>query len=121
MGLFDKIFASSTTTVAYAPKTEQEAWIAVMYACIAADGEVSDAEIDKLCQIVVFKTIFHGKEIVEYYKPAMTAHKQIGSKSLIDSSVSKISDNNKPIVFALVMELLLTDGILGAEEKEIAE
>ena len=121
MGLFDKLFSSTTSTITYSPKSEQEAWIAVMYACIAADGDVSDAEIDKLCQLVVYKSMFSGKEIIEYYKPAMIAHKQIGSKALIDSSVSLIQENNKPTVFALIMELLLADGILGDKEKEILE
>lgn len=121
MGLFDKLFSSSTSTITYSPKSEHEAWIAVMYGCIAADGDVSDAEIDKLCQLVVYKTMFSDKNIIDYYKPALIAHKQIGSKSLIDSSISLIKDADKPTIFALVMELLLADGILGEKEKEILE
>jgi uncharacterized tellurite resistance protein B-like protein len=121
MGLFDKIFNSSNTTITYSPKSEQEAWIAIMYACISVDGNVSDAETDKLCQLVVFKTFFKGKNIVDYYKPAFLAHKQIGSKALIDSSASMISEQNKATLFALVMELLLADGILESKEKEIIE
>lgn len=121
MGLFDKLFSSSTTTFTYEPQSEQEAWIAIMYACIAVDGDVSDVEIDKLSQLVVPKSIFIGRDIVQYYKTAMLAHKQVGSKILIDNSVLKVNDNNKLTLFAIVMELLLADGVLGEKEKEIAE
>ncbi|HLP55281.1 MAG TPA: tellurite resistance TerB family protein [Fluviicola sp.] len=122
MGLFDKLFNSNPSTVTYTPKNEQEAWIAIMYACIAADGDVSEAETDKMIQFLVYKSMFKGDNIIEnLYKPAMTAQKQIGSKAVIDSSTSLISDDGKPTLFALIMELLLADGILGDQEREIVE
>ncbi|MGV3588564.1 MAG: TerB family tellurite resistance protein [Adhaeribacter sp.] len=121
MGLFDKLFNSAQAQITYSPKSEQEAWIAVMYGCIAVDGDVSDAEINKLTQTVVFKTLFNNHKIVDSYRTAMSMHKQIGSKQLIDSSVSKVSPDNKPTLFALALELLLADGILEDKEKEIIE
>lgn len=124
MGIFDKLFNSnlSTSTVSYSPKNEQEAWVAIMYSCMATDGDVSEIEINKLANFLVFKTMFKGHNIVEdLYKPAMHTQKQIGSKEVIDSSVSSITDGNKPTLFALVMEILLADGVLGPEEQEIAE
>lgn len=122
MGLFDKLFNSTPSTVTYSPKNEQEAWIAIMYACMAADGDVSEAETDKMVRFLVFKTMFQGHNIVEdLYKPAMTAQKQIGSKAVIDSSTSLIGEDGKPTLFTLVMELLLADGILGDQEQEIVE
>jgi hypothetical protein len=120
MGLFDKLFNSTPSTVTYSPKNEQEAWVAIMYACIAADGDVSEAETDKMIQFLVYKSMFKGDNIIQdLYKPAMIAQKQIGSKLVIDSSTSLIGDDSKPTLFALVMELLLADGILGDQEKEI--
>jgi len=122
MGLFDKLFNSNPSTIVYAPKNEQEAWVAIMYACIAADGNVSEAETDKMLQFLVFKSMFKGHNIIEdLFKPAMTAQKQIGSKVVIDSSASLIGEDGKPTLVALVMELLLADGILGDQEQEIAE
>ncbi|WP_343635524.1 TerB family tellurite resistance protein [Fluviicola sp.] len=124
MGLFDKLFNSnsSASTVSYSPKNEQEAWVAIMYSCMATDGDVSEIEIDKLLNFLVFKTMFNGHNVVEdLYKPAMLAQKQIGSKEVIDSSVSLIKDESKPTLFALVMEILLADGVLGSDEQEIAE
>lgn len=121
MGIFDTLFESSPSTITYAPHNEQAAWVSIMYACIAADGEISDTETDKLCEVLVMKTLFHNQDIADYYHNSMLAHKQIGSKTLIDSSVSIIQESNKPTLFTLIMELLLADGIIGKKEKEIAE
>jgi uncharacterized tellurite resistance protein B-like protein len=122
MGLFDKLFNSNPSTISYSPKNEQEAWVAIMYSCMATDGEVSEIEVDKLVNFLVFKTMFKGHNVIEdLYKPALRAQKQIGSKEVIDSSVSLIKDESKPTLFALVMEILLADGVLGPDEKEIAE
>ena len=121
MGIFDTLFQSTPSTITYAPQSEQEAWVSIMYSCMAADGEISDTEIDKLCELLVVKTLFHNQDLADHYQNSMLAHKQIGSKTLIDSSVSMILESNKPTLFTLTMELLLADGILGAKEKEIAE
>jgi uncharacterized tellurite resistance protein B-like protein len=121
MGLFDKLFNSPQTQVVYSPKNEQEAWVAIMYGCIAVDGDVSDAEIDQLVRTLVLKTLFNGHKVVDYYSTAMKFHKQIGSKGLIDNCAAKVSADNKATLFALIVELLLADGILAEKEKEIID
>ena len=120
MGLFDKIFKANTVAFSYTPKSEQEAWIAIMYGCIAVDGEVSESEVDALLRLVVFKSLFENHDIKSSYVNALSAYKQIGSKGLIDSSSAKVG-SDKATLFALVMELLLADGVLGSKEEEIAE
>ena len=121
MGLFDKIFKSTETSFIFKPQNEQEAWIGIMYSCIAVDGDVSEAEIDKLAQIAVFKQNFQGHDIAAYHRNILSAHKQIGSKVLIDNCAQFIKGESKPTLFALIMELLLSDGILGEKEKERVE
>lgn len=121
MGIFDSHVQSTTTTIIYTPQSEQEAWMAIMYACMAVDGEISDTEIDKMCELLVAKTLFHNKEIADYYESVMKAHNLAGSRSIIDNSVPMIDESNKPTLFALTMEILLADGILGDNEKKIAE
>lgn len=121
MGIFDTLSHSTPSAITYVPQSEQEAWVAIMYACMAADGEISDTEIDKLCELLVMKTLFHNKEIADYYQQVMLVHKHVGSKALIDNSVPVIQEGLKPTLFTLTMEILLSDGILGDYEKEIAE
>lgn len=121
MGLFDKFFNSQPSKVIFKPETEQEAWTAILYACMAIDGDVSDPEIDSLSQMLIRKSFIDSEDLVSDYKLAMAAHKNMGSKLLIDSSISMVSNDRKPTLFALSLELLLSDGILSDEEKGIIE
>lgn len=120
MGLFSKLF-NTPTNYTYAPKNENEAWVAILYACISADGEASEIETDKMSEFLVFKQAFNGHDIAGYYRSVLEAHKKLGSQGIIDASAKLISDDNKPTLLALIMELLLADGVLEAKEQEIAE
>lgn len=121
MGLFDKVFNTASAQLNYTPRNEQEAMVGIMYACMAVDGDVSEVEIDKLSNLVVFKSSFSGHPFVEYYKTALLLHKQTGSKLIIDGGVNKVTEVNKPMLFAMIMELLLSDGILADKEREIID
>lgn len=121
MGLFDKLFSSTSSQFSYSPKNEQEAMVAIMYSCIAVDGDVSDAEIDKLIRLFVFKKPFQNHNLTDYYRSVSSAHQKIGSKGIIEASSSMISGTYKSMLFALVMELVLSDGILDKKEEEIVE
>jgi hypothetical protein len=117
MGLFDKIYKS--TSISYIPRNEQEAWIAIMHACIAVDEEVADEELEELSETLACKPLFEGHHIREYYRTVLLAHAEIGSKALIDRSVDQVPPANKPDLFAASIELLLADGILADKEQEL--
>jgi uncharacterized tellurite resistance protein B-like protein len=121
MGIFDKLFSTTSSTLTYVPQSEQEAWIAIMYACMEADGYVSEPEVKKMFELVAKQQpLFKNVHVADYYQPAMLAHKKVGGKVLIDSSTEMIESYNKPVLFKAIMELLLADGILTETEKEIA-
>lgn len=107
-------------TQLYSPQSEQEAWIAIMYASMEIDGYISETEIRKLFHILGQQDLFKNKHIADYYQPVLLAHRRVGSKILIDSSAPIIQHHHRPIVFAAIMQLLLADGILTKTEKEIA-
>lgn len=117
MGIFDKTYKSTLTT--YSPPNEQEAWLAIMHACIAVDDDVADAELEELAEILAAKALFEGHDVRAYYKTVLLAHAQIGSKRLIDNSVEKVSAENKASLFAVTIELLLADGIIADKEEEL--
>jgi len=117
MSIFDKTYKS--TAVTYSPQNEQEAWLAIMHACIAVDDDVADAELEELAQILASKALFEGHDVRAYYKTILYAHAQIGSKRLIDNSVEKISPDNKANLFAVTIELLLADGLIAEKEEEL--
>lgn len=121
MGLFDKIFSSNKAEYKYEPASEQEAWIAIIFGCMAVDGEVSEVEIHKFANLIMFKQQFQHVKILDLFRNSAGAHRHIGSKGLIDASVDKISESYKATLFAIVMELLLADGVIDVKEEEIAE
>jgi hypothetical protein len=117
MGLFDRTYKPSL--IPYSPRNEQEAWLAIMHACIAVDEEVADEELEELSETLAGKPLFDGHNIREYYRTVLLAHDRIGSKQLIDISVDHVSPANKPALFAASIELLLADGILADKEGEL--
>jgi uncharacterized tellurite resistance protein B-like protein len=124
MALFDKIFSSNPTIATkggFTPFSDYEAWVAILYACISVDGEVSDVEIDVMMRLLVFKNKFSGIEIVPFYKNAMNAKKEFGAQHIIDKSAPLIKEEERPTVLALAAELVLSDGIITDKEKELLE
>lgn len=117
MGLFDKTYQFSA--IPYTPRNEQEAWLAIMHACIAVDEDVSDEELDELSEFLANLPFFESHDIREYYRTVLLAHARIGSKRLIDDSVDTILADNKGPVFAASVELLLADGVLAEKEQEL--
>jgi hypothetical protein len=117
MGLFDRTYKPAPIT--YSPGNEQEAWIAIMHACIAVDEDVADEELEELSETLACIPLFEGHNIREYYRSVLFAHAQIGSKHMIDMSVDTILPANRPALFAASIELLLADGILAAKEEEL--
>ncbi|MBF9252558.1 TerB family tellurite resistance protein [Pontibacter sp. 172403-2] len=104
---------------AYSPQNEQEAWIAVMQACIAVDNNVADEELDILAQTLANKKLFKGHDIMAYCRTVFYAHAQFGSKVLIDNSIDKIAVENRATLFALTIQLVLSDCIINDKEKEL--
>jgi uncharacterized tellurite resistance protein B-like protein len=122
MGLFSKSSNSQPhTEIAYTPSNEQEAWIGIFNAVMSVDGDSSGAEIHFLSNILVFKQMFQGYEILEYFKNANRYRTDTNSKALIDACVPSIAEDNKGTLFALVIDIVLFDGILKKEEEDIID
>lgn len=121
MKIITKLFGSSPSSAkTYTPKSEQEAWIAIMYASMHIDGHIADSEIQKMFDIVEKLPMFKKKQVVDYYQPALLAHRKVGSYNLIDGSIGLIQEDQKVLLFDLIMQLLLADGKLLQKEKEVA-
>ncbi len=121
MGILSKLFGSKTVTENYEPKSEQEAWIGIMYASMHIDEHISDAELQQMFDLLEKQSLFKNKHVAEYYQPVMLADRKIGSYNLIDACAVFIAENHKALLFELIMKLLLVDGKFKPKEKEIAE
>jgi uncharacterized tellurite resistance protein B-like protein len=124
MGLFDKVFSSAAPSVqneGYKPLSDYEAWVAILYAAISVDGEVSDVEIDAMTRLLLFKNKFANIDIVPFYKNALLASTQYGTQHLIDKCCQLVKEQDRPTILALVAELVLSDGLISEKEKELLE
>lgn len=122
MKFLTKLFGSSSSSavVEYSPKTEQEAWIGIMYASMHIDDHISDTELQQMFDLLDKQPLFKGKHVADYYQPVLLADRKIGSYNLIDACAARVADNHKQLLFELIMKLLLVDGKLKPKEKEIA-
>ncbi|MBX0334213.1 TerB family tellurite resistance protein [Pontibacter sp. HSC-14F20] len=103
----------------YTPQNEQEAWIAIMHACVAVDDDVADEELDEMAQTMADRALFEGHDIMAYSRNVFYAHVQLGSKLLIDNSVDLISEENRPTLFAHTIQLVLSDSVVSEKEEEL--
>ncbi|SJZ31984.1 tellurite resistance TerB family protein [Sediminibacterium ginsengisoli] len=125
MGLFDKIFSPTAkqqaNTKSYTSLNDYEAWVGVLYACAASDGDVSDVEIDMLSRLLIFKQKFENIEIIPFYKIAMQISNELGNQKLIEGCAAVIKEEDKATVFAMATEIVLADGIINEREKNLLE
>lgn len=121
MGFFDNLFSNTQVEYQYKSKSEAEAWMAIIYACVAIDGDVSDSEINGITGIIQTKEMFADVEAIDLYRTVGMAWHKVGSKSLVEGAASLISNEFKPTVFAIVSEMILADGVVTKEEQSILE
>ena len=108
-------------TYTYTPQNEQEAWIAIMHACVAVDDDVADVELDEMAQTLADRPLFEGHDIMAYSRNVFYAHVQLGSKILIDNSVDLVSEESRPTLFAHTIQLVLSDCVVTEKEEELIQ
>lgn len=120
MGLFSK-FKAEAPAFSFTVSNEREAWIVLMYAIASSDGEFSDAEVDYMSRLVVFKSFFVGYDTFPILRAALQAKDKIGIDGLIDAAIPFISDENRAAVLACSVDLVMADGTLGEAEEKVIE
>ena len=111
----------STSKNLYKPTSDKEAWIGILYACIASDGKIGSSEIESLSRMIGNKRKFNNTEINPLCKKVIGAIKTISPKKLVDICSPLIKEEDKPTLFSMAVDIVLSDGILEIEEQEIIE
>ncbi len=101
----------------YQVGNSNEAWVALLYACMLADGKVSDVEIDALTTMLVLKERFDGDDIAVYFEKVADAAEMIGPVNLVDVAAPVIETPAKATLFAMAVDVVLADGVLEDDEK----
>jgi uncharacterized tellurite resistance protein B-like protein len=108
---------SSQNTV----NSEFEAWVGILYSCISADNQITDSETATLSRILSSKQKFIGIDIAPLYRKAFNLRAELGQLKYISACSEWIKGEDKETVFALALEVLLADGTLEKEEKNVIE
>jgi len=118
MGIFDALSSGNKVEI----KDEKEAFVAVVFACMAADGEISNEEVSSLVNIFNTKQMFNGVNVGEIFKKVSKLFNQLGGPiKLIEAAAPKISDTLKLTVFANAVDFVLSDGFAHDKEKSLLE
>lgn len=120
MGIFGKLFSSSgTETVTYT--SEREAFFAVVFACICIDGDVSDEELNNLVTYCSNNAFLNPLPTVESYRKMVGLKNKLGLEAMVTAALPRISADRKPTLFAVAVDFMLADGIVGPKEETLLE
>ena len=101
--------------------SELEAWVGILYSCISADNQITDSETATLSRVLSSKQKFIGIDIAPLYRKAFNLRAELGQLKYISACSEWIKGEDKETVFALALEVLLADGTLEKEEKNVIE
>ena len=101
--------------------TELEAWFGILYSCISADKQITENETKILTRIIHSKQKFAEVDLATLFLKSFDLKKQLGQLTFISACCEQIMDEDKNMLFALALEVLLADGVLEEEEKNLIE
>ncbi|MFV8370657.1 tellurite resistance TerB family protein [Flavobacterium sp. LB2R40] len=101
--------------------SEFEAWVGILYSCISADNQITDSETATLSRVLHSKEKFIKVDIAPLCAKAFNLRAELGQLKYISACCELIEDGDKETVFALALEVLLADGTLEKEEKNVIE
>ncbi|MGZ9735973.1 tellurite resistance TerB family protein [Flavobacterium sp. GNP002] len=98
-----------------------EAWVGILYSCISADNQITDSEKASLSRLLHSKQKFIGIDIAPLYAKSFNLRTELGQLKYISACCELVEDEDKETLFALALEVLLADGTLEKEEKNVIE
>lgn len=122
MGLFDNLFGGSGPS--HKDLTKQEAFAGILLAAAAADGHIAQEEAQGLW------TTLERMKLYQNYTPEkfnnlmntlLKILKRDGVDKLCDRCIPSLPDALRETAFANVCDLVLADGVVEDEEKELVE
>jgi uncharacterized tellurite resistance protein B-like protein len=102
-------------------ETPQEAYVAIMYACMSVDDTVTETETDELISNLVKSDLFDNVDMVFVYKKVQMVNQanRFNAFRLIELAAPLIGDQLKPEVYQAAVKLLKADGVVHSIEHEL--
>lgn len=103
-------------------KDENEAFFAIIFACIAVDGRITVEEMHDVTSIFQKSHIFGDIDVNSLYDKIKRLYKECGNcEMLLELAAPHLSENMKPTVYANVMDMVFADGIFDKPEQALVE
>lgn len=121
MGLFDKVLGNKNETVTL-NKPESMAAIAVV--AVAADGEISDEEINRVViDLVTLRTFrrYDMRDLSNTLNKVAGLVKRRGAGPVLTAANSVLRKEEKESAFFVAADLVLADGVVEPDEKKFLE
>ncbi len=74
-----------------------------------------------LIKPLLFKKLFNGHDVIDYFNEVAAALKRISPKEIIYAAAAEVAHDDGPTIFCMIAEVLLSDNVLESNEKEILE
>lgn len=122
MGFFDKVFAGSPATTKPVIGSEQEAFLTIIAASSSADGVMDLEEWDTIIDTLYQKKMFAQSNLRELVDECNNNLKNFGSLAeAVNDCAPMVKTENRNMVFAVSVDIVLIDGAISPKEKEIIE
>jgi len=109
-------FTDQTATI----NNEQEAAVAILFGCLRHSGKpVYNHHIEHLSRMLLLSEKFGQMDLQPMAEKAIPLLKAFGSRTVIEHSAPLITESFRETLFAMVCELMTSDGELNEVESEI--
>lgn len=99
---------------------EKEAFFAIIFACMAADGEIAPEEEINLLNLLASRPTFRRFDLHDAMKKIQRILKETRNlEALLDKAVAKIPTDMQPTVYTNAVDFVLADGTVEKEEEAV--
>lgn len=121
MSFFGKLFGEGQQITSL---TQQESFVGILYAIIAADGEITNEEAQDFmttCSRAKIMRSITGNQWKDIIGKCTKVVKKQSVEALVNLAVQNIPDNMKSGTFAYACELVFADGHADPEEQKLLD
>ncbi len=117
MGMFDNLFNNVKN---FTVDSSEEAYMNVMFAIAAGDGDLHKDEIAAIIHNAQNKSFLKGKDLSNYFTTFLTKLKIAGSfEVIVSTSIEALDPKHYQTVFVDTVDLVFSDGVVGDSEKKM--
>ena len=120
MGLFDSMLGGGSKK----ELSKQEAFVGILLAAAAADGHIADEEAQGLCTVTQRMKLFqnvNGDKFGQIINQLVKILKREGVDKLVERCADALPAELHETAFANACDIVLADGVVEDEEKELIE